>query len=406
MEAAVQKQAILGRRGLLLFLYINNMFLPLSLDLYLPALPSLSAQLHAPASITNLTLTVFTFVYALSVLFWGPLSDKYGRRPCLILAASLYTAASLACALAQGIAFLILARMAQGLAMGAITSISIAIVKDCFLGGLRERMLARIYTISSIAPIIAPLIGGQLLRFFSWRAAFYILTAVGGLTLGLALCYQETQPAEEVYTGTVFGALKKYACLFQNRAYLFTVALFTLCNLPFMGYIAVSSYIYIGRFGLSSQAYSLLFALNSLVSIFGPALYMKFFARMPKGRVGRGFFILSGLSGLGVLLFGGASPWAFLLAFMPFSLLYAGVYTFGVNLAMDQHQGDTGAASAMISFFSTMLGAVGTAIASLFAGSAIVALGALILAFSLLPLLGWLWFLRSGIPWAGDGRRQ
>lgn len=82
-------------------------------------------------------------------------------------------------------------------------------------------------------------------------------------------------------------------------------------------------------------------------------------------------------------------------------MLYAGAYTFGVNLSLEQHQGDTGAASAMISFFSTMLGALGTALASLFADGAIVALGALILLFSLLPLIGWLWFLRSGIPWAG-----
>lgn len=401
MGGALDKQTILGKRGLMLFLYINNMFLPLSLDMYLPALPSMSAELGAPASITNLTLTVFTFVYAFSVILWGPLSDKYGRRPCVIAGAALYTAGSLLCALSQSVYLLILARMAQGVGMGAITSISVAIVKDCFDGDQRERMIARIYTISSVAPIIAPLLGGQLLRLFNWRAAFFVLTGVGALTLLLACCFRETQPAEEAYHGAVLGALRQYAGLVRDKAYMTTVVLFTISNLPFLGYIAVSSYIYIGLFRLSAQSYSLLFAFNSFVSIFGPGIYIRFFSGMPKGKVGCGFFLLSALSGFFVLLFGKTSPWAFLFAFMPFSVLYTGVYTFGVNLSLEQHQGGTGAASAMISFSSTILGAFGTALASLFTGNAVVALGVLMVVFSLLPLVWWLWFLRSGIPCKG-----
>lgn len=401
MGGALDRQTILGKRGLLLFLYVNNMFLPLSLDMYLPALPGMSVELGAPASVTNLTLTVFTFVYAVSVLLWGPLSDKYGRRPCLVAGAALYTAASLLCALSQSVYPLILARMAQGVGMGAVTSISVAIVKDCFAGDLRERMIARIYTVSSVAPIIAPLLGGQLLRLFTWRAAFFALAGVGAVTLLLACCFQETQPAAEAYHGAVLGALRQYAGLVRDRAFMTTVVLFTICNLPFLGYIAVSSYIYIGLFHLSAQGYSLVFAFNSLVSIFGPGIYIRFFSKMPKGRVGCGFFLLSALSGVLVLLFGKASPWAFLFTFMPFSVLYTGVYTFGMNLSLEQHQGDTGAASAMISFSSTILGAFGTALASLFAGNAVVALGALLVAFSLLPLVWWLWFLRSGAPCKG-----
>ena len=134
----IAKQKYLGKAGLVLFITLMNMFIPLSTDLYLPALPSMSEILDAPTALTNLTLVAFFFFYAVGTLFWGPMSDKYGRKKILTVGAVLYTVASMLCALAPDVYVLIGARVAQGIGAGAITAVSMALIKDCYNGKTRE----------------------------------------------------------------------------------------------------------------------------------------------------------------------------------------------------------------------------------------------------------------------------
>ena len=138
----VAKQKYLGKNGLVLFITLMNMFIPLSTDLYLPALPGMSEVWGVPGSLTNLTLVAFFFFYAVGTLFWGPMSDKYGRKKILTVGAGIYTLSSMACALSVNVYMLIAARVVQGIGAGSITAVSMALIKDCFGGKQRETILA------------------------------------------------------------------------------------------------------------------------------------------------------------------------------------------------------------------------------------------------------------------------
>ena len=128
--STASKQKYLGQGGLVAFITVMNMFIPLSTDLYLPALPSMSGYFQVSATLTNLTLVSFFFFYAVGTLLWGPHSDKYGRRPILILGTALYAAASVGCALSIDVYMMIAMRILQGLGAGSITSVSMALIKD------------------------------------------------------------------------------------------------------------------------------------------------------------------------------------------------------------------------------------------------------------------------------------
>jgi MFS transporter, DHA1 family, multidrug resistance protein len=152
----VIRQSYLGDKGLIVFIAIMNMFVPLSIDMYLPAIPKMSKYFGSNSAITNMTLSMFFMFYAVGMLFWGPLSDKYGRKPIILLGSTIYIISSISCALSGNIYFLILARIMQGIGAGGITSVSIAIIKDCYSGKKREVTLAITQTIS-----------GYLLRFIA-----------------------------------------------------------------------------------------------------------------------------------------------------------------------------------------------------------------------------------------------
>lgn len=131
-QPADSRQAYLGKRGLIVFIALMNMFVPLSTDMYLPALPFMNSYFGCSSAITNLTLSMFFIFYAAGILFWGPLSDKYGRKPILLTGSIIYVISSIACALSLDIYFLIMTRIFQGIGAGGITSVSIAVIKDSF----------------------------------------------------------------------------------------------------------------------------------------------------------------------------------------------------------------------------------------------------------------------------------
>ena len=163
------------------------MFGPLATDMYLPGLPSLTRALHASASAAQLTLTASVLGIALGQLFAGPVSDARGRHRPLLIGLVGFSAASVLCALSPSIWALIVVRFLQGLAGGAGIVIARAVVRDLFEGVTAARLFATLVMFSSIAPIFAPLIGGQVLALGSWRAIFVALAVIGALLVALAL---------------------------------------------------------------------------------------------------------------------------------------------------------------------------------------------------------------------------
>jgi drug resistance transporter, Bcr/CflA subfamily len=395
------KQKYLGNKGLIAFIALMNAFIPLSTDLYLPALPTMSSYFVSNSAITNLTLSSFFFFYAVGILLWGPLSDKYGRKPILIMGAIIYIISSISCAISTDVYFLILARAMQGIGAGGITSVSVAIIKDCFSGKKRETMLAITQSISGLAPMIAPIIGAWILKFSSWRGAFWALTVISIINLLLTILYKETLKEDERYTGTLIGSMGRLVTVAKNKSFFIPTVIFSLNALPFMGYIAISSYIYVDYFRLSEQVYSYFFAANALISILGPVIYVRYLSNINKKAFPIGCFALALLSGILVMSVGKLSPIIFLLSFMIMSLTCTAIRPFSTNLLFEQQKGDTGSASSLINTLFTVLGSIGMSIASMPWGNMIVGLGIIITIFSCLPLIGWYLFIKSSIPCIG-----
>ncbi len=396
----IAKQKYLGKTGLVLFITLMNMFIPLSTDLYLPALPSMSAIFGVSTALTNLTLVAFFFFYAVGTLFWGPMSDKYGRKKILIAGAALYAAASMVCAMAPGVYVLIGARVVQGIGAGAITAVSMALIKDCYSGKTRESILAIVQTVSGLAPMLAPVVGAFLLKFTDWRGSFWLLTIAGMACLVLSILYQETLPADEKYEGSVPGAIGRLFAVGKNISFIVPCLLFSLYNLAFMGYISMSSYIYVDYFGLSEQTYSYFFAANAALSMVGPMMYVKFLSNTNKKKFAAVCFALYAVCGAAIVLVGGLHPVLFWLGFAPFSLAGTVSRPFSTNIMLEQQSGDTGSASSLISGVATVFGSVGMVTASMFS-NVVFGLGAIIFMSGVISLVGWILLMKSSLPLKG-----
>ena len=396
----IAKQKFLGMKGLVLFITLMNMFIPLSTDLYLPALPTMSTYFHVSSALINLTLVSFFFFYAVGTLFWGPMSDKYGRKKILLIGTIFYVFASAACAASLNVYMLIAARIVQGIGAGAITAVSMALIKDCFSGKQRETILAIVQSVAGLAPMIAPVLGAILLQFTDWRGSFIVLTVVGLLCLLLAFLYQETLSDEERYEGTVLGSLGRLVAVGKNIGFLVPCIIFSLYNLAFMGYIAMSSYIYVDVFGLSEQLYSYFFAANAALSMIGPMLYVRFMTGFDKKKFALTCFALYAVCGIFIVVLGGNAPFLFWLGFAPFSLAGTITRPFGTNIMLDQQSGDTGSASSLINGVATVLGSVGMMCAAMW-DNIVAGLGIMICLTGIVSILGWLLLMRSSVPCRG-----
>lgn len=394
-------QKYLGNKGLIAFISLMNMFIPLSIDLYLPALPTMSLYFESNAAIVNLTLSAFFFFYAIGMLLWGPLSDTYGRKPILVIGTVIYLISSVLCALAFDIYWLIAARAIQGIGAGGITSVSVAMIKDCFAGKKRETILAITQSLSGLAPMLAPIIGVFVIQLAGWRGTFWALAVISIVNLLLTLLYEETLNKHERNTGTILASIGRLRVVGQNKSFLIPAVIFSLSAFPFMGYIAVSSYIYVDYFGLSEQVYSYFFAVNALISIAGPTIYVRYLSGFNKNAVATGAFGLAIVSGVLVVSVGVLSPAGFLLSFLLMSLTGAAIRPFSTGILLDQQKGDTGSAASLMSILFTVMGSAGMLIASMPWGNIVVGLGTLIIMFSSAALISWYVFIKSDIPCVG-----
>ncbi|MEU0132599.1 Bcr/CflA family multidrug efflux MFS transporter [Streptomyces sp. NPDC006296] len=255
------------RAGLLVTLVLGGLTAlpPLSMDMYLPALPEVTDALHAPAATVQLTLTACLTGMALGQLVVGPMSDRWGRRTPLLLGMVVYVLATAICAVAPTAELLIGFRLLQGLAGAAGIVISRAVVRDLYDGDEMARFFSTLMLISGVAPVVAPVIGGQVLQFTDWRGIFVVLTLVGVLlTLVVWKWLHETLPAEQRHTGGVGDALRTMRGLLADRVFTGYMIAGSLAFAALFAYVSASPFVVQEIYGASPQTFSLLFGINSI----------------------------------------------------------------------------------------------------------------------------------------------
>ncbi|MDO6685361.1 MULTISPECIES: multidrug effflux MFS transporter [unclassified Agarivorans] len=358
-----KEQPFLGKTGTLLFLVVISAFPPLTTDLYLPALPQMVDIFNTNQTMVNLTLSVYFVTYAVGLLFWGPLSEKLGRKPILLVGMAIYISASILCALVPNIEMLIGARLIQAFGGSAVTVVATAIVKDLYDGRERERIMATIMSLVIIAPMVAPVLGALLLKIGSWRMMFVALAIFGGLSALLAIGYRETLDTR--YTGSIVRSWGRLAVVMKNPRFTSLLGIFSIPAMAMMAFLAAGSYIYVNGFGLTEQEFSYAFAFNALLASFGPRIYMKLSKHISVQTIVMMCFGLLALCGVLMLTVGHLSPWLFAMLAGPATVGVIGMRVPGTNLMLEQQESDTGSAVAIIQFFAMMCGSLGMVLVSL-----------------------------------------
>ncbi|MEU4047192.1 multidrug effflux MFS transporter [Streptomyces antibioticus] len=267
-RAAVAPPARAVRRtGLLVTLILGGLTAtpPLSMDMYLPALPEVTRHLHAPAATVQLTLTACLAGMALGQLVVGPLSDRWGRRRPLLAGLLVYVLATALCALAPTVELLVACRLVQGLAGAAGIVIARAVVRDLYDGVAMARFFSTLMLISGVAPVVAPLIGAQILRATDWRGVFVVLTAVGLALAALVWArLPETLDAGERHAGGFGETLRAMRRLLSDARFTGYMLTGGFSFAALFAYISASPFVVQEIYGASPQTFGLLFAANSV----------------------------------------------------------------------------------------------------------------------------------------------
>lgn len=346
------------RLWLTVFLGVMTAIAPLSTDMYLPALPEVQVDFGVSTSLVQMTLTMTMLGMALGQIFAGPLSDLYGRRMPLFIGMLVFIGATLGCVLAADIHLFLFFRFCAGFAGASGIVIARAIARDVCEGAELTRFFAILMMVNGFAPIIAPVIGGQILLFADWSATFVLLTLIGILLAGATLIYRETLPKEE-RSANMTDSLKKFPALLRDRYFLGHCLLQCFVFGAFFSYLSGSSFIFQNIYGVSAQVYSIIFAVIGAGLLLAGILPARLAGRVPD-IVMLKYAVLVPLCGSVLLLAGFvfSAPIAAILVILfvivvPLSVMGAASF----SLALSRQGRNAGSASALIGCFSMLLGA-------------------------------------------------
>jgi DHA1 family bicyclomycin/chloramphenicol resistance-like MFS transporter len=335
---------------------------PAAMDAYLPGLPALADDFGASPSAAQVTLTTYLLGLALGQLLSGPLSDVHGRRRPLVAGMAVFTVATLVCSLAPSLYVLAGLRLVQGASAAVGVAIGRAIVRDLYAGAAGARYLSRLMLVIGLAPILAPVVGGQLLRFTSWRGVFVALSLLGlALTVISARLLPETLPHERRRAAGLGITLRTFAQLLADRRFVGFVLIVGLGGGAMIGYVAGSSFVLQDVYGASPQLYGVLFGMNAVFLVVGAQVNAHLLAtRSPRGllRLGLAALIVAGLAFLVIV----SVPEAGLAAVTaPLTLLMASwgfIQANALALALTDHPDVAGTAAALLGVSQYAFGAV------------------------------------------------
>jgi DHA1 family bicyclomycin/chloramphenicol resistance-like MFS transporter len=348
---------------LVVFIITISAIPPLTTDMYLPSLPNVAVEFGVTDSDANVTLIAFFIAFGLSTLIWGTLSDKYGRKPILIIGFILYFAGSLLCALSGSVVAMSASRILQGIGSGSGMAVSSAIVRDVFSGRKQEGILAAIQSMVMIGPVVGPVVGSFIIEFSGWRGVFYLQTVIGAAVVVGSVIFRETILSRNEVG--VKGALARLAQLMSHGRFAVMIVLFALPGACIMAYVSASTYIYQDHFALSNYQYSIFFGVCSAAAIAGPAIYMAASAKLSRFSVV--LFCFAALAAVGVVTFaiGEWSPVHFAAPMFALSMVASMTRPAGAFLILNYHEKDSGSASALMSSAASFTGSIGMAMVTI-----------------------------------------
>lgn len=343
-----------SRKLCLFFLSALVAFAPLATDLYLPSVTTIQGVFHVSAHKTSLIMSVYLLSYAFFQLIWGPLSDRFGRKPAILVGLCLFSIASLLCATTHSIDLLLLYRALQGVAACSGLVVTLAIANDLWGGGEdKTRNLSIIWGVMLVAPMIAPTIGGELLRYFNWRFPFYALGFFTAILFVIAWYMPETHAKENRLSLSLRAVLGAYRKQIGDRSFFISSLLASFNFSILLAFIMTSPQIYMSYFGVSPLCYGLFFGFNALGLLIGNNTSTLLLKRFPNkliqtaslGQVIGVIFLLLDL------LFYSNSVWGFAFIAFVISLFCGLLLPIYLSQALRHVCEYNGIASALLGFF-------------------------------------------------------
>ena len=364
-------------------------FGPLAMDMYLPSTPTIAASLHAGQSLVQLTLSGCLAGLAVGQLVAGPVSDGMGRKRPLLIGVLAFTVLSVACAAAPDIWSLVVFRFLQGMAGATGVVLSLAIVRDLYEGTELARVLGSLMLVFGLAPVLAPVIGGQILRFTSWRGVFGVLAAVGVVLLAASWFLPETLPPGRRTPPRFRQLLADSRTLLRDRQYAGYTLAVTFGTAALITYISALPFIVEDGYHQSPQVFSLFFTINAIGLTAMAQLGTRLIRRVPVARVVRASLLVMVAGALAFLA-------AALAPSPPLAVLLVPLFVFvasfgmmrpnGTALALEGQGSIAGTASAWLGALPFMLGAVLSPLAGLGGEGGATVAGVLLGALCLLAL--------------------
>jgi DHA1 family bicyclomycin/chloramphenicol resistance-like MFS transporter len=362
---------------------------PLTVDMYLPALPTIAEDLRTSSSTVQLTLTGTLVGLALGQLVLGPLSDALGRKRPLLAGTALHVVASMLVLVAPSIEVLGLLRFLQGVGTAAGAVIALAVVRDLFDGRAAATMLSRLFLVLGAAPVLAPTIGGELLRVTSWRGIFLLLGVYGVALLAMGrLAVRETLPPERRRSSGVAGTLRGYRTLFGDRVYVGLVLVAGLTMAGLFSYVSGSSFVFQEQYGLDEQQFGLLFGAGAVWLIAATQLNPVLLRRFSPAQVLVAATAAGAVAGAVLLALAGTGAGGLWAVVLP---LWAVLFASGLALpnapalALSRHGEAAGTAAALLGAVQFGVGAVVAPLVGVLGNDA-VAMGAVVLAALVLAI--------------------
>ena len=351
---------------LLILLALLSSFTPLSIDMYLPALPVIAVDLHGTTGDIQLTLSAFLIAFGFGQIFYGPAGDRFGRRPVILGGIAVYVVASAGCAFAAEAGHLVTLRFLQGLAACGGVVLARTMVRDLAEKDQAARAMSLMHACSSIAPMLAPLIGGQILWFMGWRAIFWVLAGIGVLAWTAAyIRLPETLRPEYRQPFVPSSILRRFGELVRHRAfmgYAFTGA-FQFGAL--FSFLSGSPFVFIEKYGIDPRAFGLIFGGMVAFMTVGSLLNARFVPVFGAERILRAGVFVPLIVGPAALVMGiieartGAiGLWPFLLCFAPQIASNSVIGANAMAMALQRYPHMAGTASSLLGVLQFGIGAL------------------------------------------------